>query len=79
MTNCVANGKIWIKRGEKMARYNVDHKEKMMGVRFTEECWRDLEFLSENLGLPRSKVVRRAIQELAREVRVAKYVLQRGQ
>ena len=58
-------------------RYNVDHKEKMMGVRFTEECWRDLEFLSENVGLPRSKVVRKAIQELAREVRVAKYVLQR--
>lgn len=61
-----------------MKRYNVDHKEKMMGVRFTEECWRDLEFLSENLGLPRSKVVRRAIQELAREVRVAKYVLGKG-
>ena len=59
-------------------RYNVDHKEKMMVVRFTEECWRDLEFLSENLGLPRSKVVRRAIQELAREVRVAKYVLGEG-
>ena len=59
-------------------RYNVDHKEKMMGVRFTEECWRDLEFLSENLGLPRSKVVRRAIQELAREVRVAKYVSGEG-
>ena len=59
-------------------RYNVDHKEKMMGVRFTEECWRDLEFLSENLGLSRSKVVRRAIQELAREVRVAKYVLGEG-
>lgn len=58
-------------------RYNVDHKEKMMGVRFTEECWQDLEFLSENLGLPRSKVVRKAIQELAREVRVAKCVLQR--
>ena len=60
-------------------RYNVDHKEKMMGVRFTEECWRDLEFLSENLGLSRSQVVRRAIQELAREVRVAKYVLGEGQ
>ena len=59
-------------------RYNVDHKEKMMGVRFTEECWQDLEFLSENLGLPRSKVIRRAIQELAREVRVAKYVLGEG-
>ena len=58
-----------------MARYNVDHKEKMMGVRFSEKCWRDLEFLSENLGLPKAKVVRRAIQELAREVRVAKYVL----
>ena len=78
MTNRVTNGKIWIKRGEKMARYNVDHKEKMMGVRFTEECWRDLEFLSENLGLPRAKVIRRAIQELARTVRTAKIVLREG-
>ena len=60
-----------------MARYNVDHKEHIISIRFTEDGWRDLEFLSENLGLPRSKVVRRAIQELAREVRAAKYVLQR--
>ena len=60
-----------------MARYNVDHKEHIISIRFTEDGWRDLEFLSENLGLPKAKVVRRAIQELAREVRVAKYVLQR--
>ena len=58
-------------------RYNVDHKEKMMGVRFTEECWQDLEYLSKTLEMPRARVVRKAIQELAREVRVAKYVLQR--
>ena len=62
-----------------MARYNVDHKERIISIRFTEDGWRDLEFLSENLGLPKAKVVRKAIQELAREVRVAKYVLQRGQ
>ena len=59
-------------------RYNVDHKEKMMGVRFTEECWQDLEFLSESLGLPRAKVIRRAIQELARTVRTARSVLREG-
>ena len=58
-------------------RYNVDHKEKMMGVRFTEECWQDLEYLSKTLEMPRARVIRKAIQELAREVRVAKYVLQR--
>ena len=61
-----------------MARYNVDHKEKMMGVRFTEECWQDLEYLSDSLGLPRAKVIRRAIQELARTVRTAKIVLREG-
>ena len=60
-----------------MARYNVDHKEHIISIRFTEDGWQDLEFLSENLGLPKAKVVRKAIQELAREVRVAKYVLQR--
>ena len=59
-------------------RYNVDHKEKMMGVRFTEDGWQDLEFLSENLGLPKAKVVRRAIQELARTVRTARSVLEEG-
>ena len=59
-------------------RYNVDHQEKMMGVRFTEECWQDLEFLSESLGLPRAKVIRRAIQELARTVRTARSVLREG-
>ena len=61
-----------------MARYNVDHKEKLMGVRFTEECWRDLEYLSDSLGLPRAKVIRRAIQELARTVRTARSVLEEG-
>ena len=61
-----------------MARYNVDHKEKMMGVRFTEECWRDLEFLSENLGLPKAKVLRKAIEELARTVRIARSILEEG-
>lgn len=60
-------------------RYNVDHKEKMMGVRFTEECWQDLEYLSDSLGLPRAKVIRRAIQELARTVRTAKEILKEGQ
>ena len=61
-----------------MARYNVDHKEHIISIRFTEDGWRDLEFLSENLGLPRSKVVRRAIQELARTVRTAKSILEDG-
>ena len=61
-----------------MARYNVDHKEKMMGVRFTEGCWRDLEFLSENLGWPKAKVLRKAIEELARTVRTAKSILEEG-
>ena len=57
-------------------RYNVDHKEKMMGVRFTEECWQDLEYLSKTLEMPRARVIRKAIQELAREVRVARSVLE---
>ena len=60
-----------------MARYNVDHKEHIISIRFTEDGWRDIEYLSDSLGLPKAKVVRKAIQELAREVRVAKYVLQR--
>ena len=59
-------------------RYNVDHKEKMMGVRFTNDCWDDLEYLSNSLGLPRAKVIRKAIQELARTVRTAKSVLEEG-
>ena len=59
-------------------RYNVDHKEKMMGVRFTEECWQDLEYLSKTLEMPRARVIRKAIQELAREVKVAKSVLEEG-
>ena len=61
-----------------MARYNVDHKEKMMGVRFTEECWQDLEYLSKTLEMPRARVIRRAIQELARTVRTARSVLREG-
>ena len=59
-------------------RYNVDHKEKMMGVRFTEECWQDLEYLSKTLEMPRARVIRKAVQELAREVRVARSVLEEG-
>ena len=61
-----------------MARYNVDHKEHIISIRFTEDGWRDLEFLSENLGLPKAKVLRKAIQELARTVRTAKSVLEEG-
>ena len=61
-----------------MARYNVDHKEHIISIRFTEDGWRDLEFLGENLGLPKAKVVRRAIQELARTVRTAKSILEEG-
>ena len=61
-----------------MARYNVDHKERIISIRFTEDGWRDLEFLSENLGLPKAKVMRRAIQELAWTVRTAKSVLEEG-
>ena len=61
-----------------MARYNVDHKEHIISIRFTEDGWRDLEFLSENLGLLKAKVVRRAIQELARTVRTARSVLREG-
>ena len=61
-----------------MARYNVDHKEHIISIRFTEDGWRDLEFLSENLGLQKAKVLRKAIQELARTVRTAKSVLEEG-
>ena len=61
-----------------MARYNVDHKEHIISVRFTEDGWRDLEFLSENLGLPKAKVLRKAIEELARTVRTAKSILEEG-
>ena len=61
-----------------MARYNVDHKEHIISVRFTEDGWRDLEFLSENLGLPKAKVLRKAIEELARTVRTAKSILEDG-
>ena len=51
-------------------RYNVDHKEKMMGVRFTEACWQDLEYLSKTLGLPRARVIREAVKILAKNVRL---------
>ena len=61
-----------------MARYNVDHKEHIISIRFTEDGWRDLEFLSENLGLPKAKVLRKAIEELARTVRTAISVLEEG-
>ena len=62
-----------------MARYNVDHKEHIISIRFTEDGWQDLEYLSDSLGLPKAKVVRVAIQELARTVRIAKEILKEGQ
>ena len=61
-----------------MARYNVDHKEHIISIRFTEDGWRDLGYLSDSLGLPKAKVVRVAIQELARTVRTARSVLREG-
>ena len=61
-----------------MARYNVDHKEHIISIRFTEDGWRDLEFLSENLGLQKAKVLRKAVEELARTVRTAKSILEEG-
>ena len=61
-----------------MARDNVDHKEHIISIRFTEDGWRDLEFLSENLGLPKAKVLRKAIEELARTVRIARSILEEG-
>ena len=51
-------------------RYNVDHKEKMMGVRFREECWQDLEYLSKTLEMPRARVIREAVKILAKNVRL---------
>ena len=51
-------------------RYNVDHKEKMMGVRCTEECWQDLEYLSKTLEMPRARVIREAVKILAKNVRL---------
>ena len=51
-------------------RYNVDHKEKMMGVRFTEECWQDLEYLSKTWEVPRARVIREAGKIVAKNVRL---------
>ena len=51
-------------------RYNVDHKEKMMGVRFTEGGWQDLEYLSKTLEMPRARVIREAVKILAKNVRL---------
>lgn len=53
-----------------MARYNVDHKEHIISIRFTEDGWQDLEFLSDSLGLPKAKVVREAVKILAENVRL---------
>ena len=61
-----------------MARYNVDHKEHIISVRFTEDGWRDLEYLSDSLRLPKAKVLRKAIEELARTVRTARSILEEG-
>ena len=53
-----------------MARYNVDHKERIISIRFTEDGWRDLEYLSDSLRLPKAKVVREAVKILAKNVRL---------
>ena len=53
-----------------MARYNVDHKEHIISIRFTEDGWRDLEYLSDSLRLPKAKVVREAVKILAKNVRL---------
>ena len=52
-----------------MARYNVDHKEHIISIRFTEDGWQDLEYLSDSLRLPKAKVVREAVKILAKNVR----------
>ena len=53
-----------------MARYNVDHKEHIISIRFTEDGWQDLEYLSDSLGLPKAKVVREAVKILAKNIRL---------
>ena len=53
-----------------MARYNVDHKEHIISIRFTEDGWQDLEYLSDSLRLPKAKVVREAVKILAKNVRL---------
>ena len=53
-----------------MARYNVDHKEHIISIRFTEDGWQDLEYLNDSLRLPKAKVVREAVKILAKNVRL---------
>ena len=53
-----------------MARYNVDHKEHIISIRFTEDGWQDLEYLSDSLRLPKAKVVREAVKILGKNVRL---------
>ena len=53
-----------------MARYNVDHKEHIISIRFTEDGWQDLEYLSDSLRLPKAKVVREAVKILAKNIRL---------
>lgn len=53
-----------------MARYNVDHKEHIISIRFTEDGWQDLEYLGDSLGLSKAKVVREAVKILAKNVRL---------
>lgn len=64
-----------MKKGEKYGRYNVNHKDKMMGVRFTEEGWKEVDYLCESLGLSKAGVIRRAVTLLADKVRTAKKIL----
>lgn len=58
-----------------MARYNVDHKEHIISIRFTEDGWQDLEYLSDSLGLSKAKVVREAVKILAKNVRLDEEIL----
>ena len=53
-----------------MARYNVDHKEHIISIRFTEDGWQDLEYLSKTLEMPRARVIREAVKILAKNVRL---------
>lgn len=53
-----------------MARYNVDHKEHIISIRFTEDGWKEVDYLCESLGISKAKVVREAVKILAKNVRL---------
>lgn len=62
-----------------MARYNVDHKEHIISIRFTEDGWKEVDYLCESLGISKAGVIRRAVTLLADKVRTAKEILKEGQ